>query len=424
MTPRLHKALGALCHRDFRLFYTALLGTAMGFQLHRTIELWLVYELTESALFLGLTGLVRGVPTFLFSLAGGVVADRVERRRFVIAVHSVNALITIALGLLALSGLIRVWHLYVAALVNSTLTAAGGPARTAMVPGVVPRQLLVNAFAHMSSARKLSQLIGPALGGLLLATVGAAGTYGVTCAIYAAAIYLMVRMRYETGPLDRKQSPLQSLLEGISFIRGNSLIGVLLVMEFVSVYFGSYRALLPIFAAALGLGPEGFGVLLSAPAFGSLLAVGVVMSVGDIRYKGLFIALSAITYGACMFGLALSQWFFLSVSAIFLLGFFDALQSVMRSVVIQSMTPDELRGRASSFQRMLGVGGPTLGEAQSGAVAALIGAPLTLVVTGTVCIGLTAGLVAARRDLRAQEFAEGRAVRVQRRESLAAPRHS
>lgn len=403
LPPRFEKTLGALVLRDFRLFYVALVGTSMCFQLQRTIELWLIYQLTESAFFLGLMGLVRGVPTFVFSLAGGVVADRVERQKLVIVVHVLNSAIALTLGLLALSGLIQVWHLYLGAFLNSTVTAAGGPTRMAMIPGLVPREMFVNAFAYMASARKLSQVIGPALGGLLIAAVGSGWTYGATCGIYLVAIYLLVRLRYESGPLDRKQSAVKSLLEGISFIRRNSLIRVLLVMEFVAVYFGSYRALLPIFAAALGLGPEGFGFLLSAPAFGSLLAVGVVMFVGNIRYKGLFVAFSAIVYGLCMFGLAFSQWFWFAVSAIFLMGFFDAFQSVMRSVIIQSMTPDNLRGRAASFQRMLGVGGPSLGEAQSGAVAALIGAPLTLVVTGALCIGLTAGLVVVRGDLRAAE---------------------
>ena len=401
---RILKALGALKLRDFRLFYGALLGTSMGFQLQRTLELWLIYELTESALFLGLMGLVRGVPTFVFSLVGGVVADRVERRRLVIAVHILNASIAATLGLLALSGLIQVWHLYLGAFVNATLTAAGGPTRMAMIPGLVPRELFVNAFAHMSSARKLSQVMGPALGGLLIATVGSGWTYGVTCGIYVVAIYLLVRVRYVSGALDKKQSPVKSLLEGISFIRRTPLIRVVLLMEFIAVYFGSYRALLPIFAAALGLGPEGFGFLLSAPAFGSLLAVGVVMFIGNIRYKGLFVAFSAMVYGVCMFGLALSQTFLLSVVMIFLLGFFDAFQSVMRTVIIQSMTPDNLRGRASSFQRMLGVGGPSLGEAQSGALASWLGAPLTLLVTGVLCIGLTAGLIVRRTDLRAAEL--------------------
>jgi len=373
----------------------------MGYQLQRTIELWLVYQLTESAFFLGLTGLVRGVPTFVFSLAGGVVADRVERRKFVIFVHVINGVITVVLGILALSGLIRVWHLYLAAFVNSTMTSAGGPARTAMVPGLVPREMLVNAFAHMSSARKLSQLIGPVLGGLLIAALTPGWTYLATSSIYIVAICLMARMRYEAEALDRKQSPTKSLLEGLSFVRRNPSLRALLMMEFITVYFGSYRALLPIFAAGLGLGPEGLGLLLSAPAFGSLLGVGVVMSLGNMGYKGLFVAFSAIAYGACMFGLALSPWVLFTLFSIFLLGFFDALQSVMRSVVIQSMTPDNLRGRASSFQRMLAVGGPSLGEAQSGGVAALMGAPLTLVVTGVILIAVTAGLVAGRKELRA-----------------------
>lgn len=396
--------LASLAVRDFRLLYIALLGTSVSYQLQRTIELWLVYEITRSPFLTGLTGLVRGAATVVFALHGGVVADRIDRRRFVILVQTVNILITLTLGTLALTGDIRVWHLFVAAFVNSTLTTAAGPARTAMVPGLVPKELLVNAFAQMASARKLSQLVGPMVGGILIAVAGSGWTYLTACLIYMIAVPIMMCMRYESGSLDREQSPTKSLLEGIAFIRRNSLIVALLVTEFAAVFFGSYRALLPIFAAAMGFGAAGLGILLSAPAFGSLLGVVAVMAAGNILYKGLFIAFSVIAYAACLFGLAFSPWFLSSVAILALVGFFDAVQAVVRNVVIQARTPDNLRGRAASFQRMLAVGAPSLGEANSGAIAALIGAPWTLMVTALVCIGLTAGLVIKRSDLRDRDL--------------------
>ena len=198
--------MAALDVRDFRLLYIALFGTSVSYQLQRTIELWLVYDLTGSPLLTGFTGLVRGMATLVFQLAGGVVADRIDRRRYVILVQGVNALITLSLGTLALTGLIRVWHLYLAAFVNSTLTTAAGPARTAMVPGLVPRELLVNAFAQIASVRKLSQLVGPAVGGVLIGAVGSGWTYGVACLIYIVSVPIMVCMHYKSGPLDREQS--------------------------------------------------------------------------------------------------------------------------------------------------------------------------------------------------------------------------
>ena len=398
------RTLAALDVRDFRLLYIALFGTSVSYQLQRTIELWLVYDLTGSPLLTGFTGLVRGLATLVFQLAGGVVADRIDRRRFVILVQGVNALITLSLTTLALTGLIQVWHIYLAAFVNATLTTAAGPARTAMVPGLVPRELLVNAFAQIASVRKLSQLVGPAVGGVLIGFAGSGWTYAVACLIYIVSIPIMVCMRYESGPLDREQSPVKSLLEGIDFIRRNSLIVGLLVTEFAAVFFGSYRALLPIFAVAMGLGPEGLGILLAAPALGSLPGVAAVMWLGNMSYKGLFISFSVIAYAGCLFGLAFSTWFLGSVAILFLVGVFDALQAVVRQVVIQARTPDNLRGRAASFQRILGVGAPSLGEAHSGAVAALIGAPWTLVVTAAVCIGITAGLVVRRPDLRDRDL--------------------
>ena len=142
----------------------------------------------------------------------------------------------------------------------------------------------------------------------------------MACLIYIVSIPIMVCMRYESGPLDREQSPVKSLLEGIAFIRRNSLIVVLLVTEFAAVFFGSYRALLPIFAVAMGLGPEGLGILLAAPALGSLPGVAAVMWLGNISYKGLFVAFSVMAYAGCLFGLAFSTWFFGSVAILFLVG--------------------------------------------------------------------------------------------------------
>ena len=154
----------------------------------------------------------------------------------------------------------------------------------------------------------------------------------------------------------------------------------------------------------MGFGAGGLGILLSAPALGSLLGVAVVMWLGNISYKGLFVAFSVMAYAGCLFGLAFSPWFLSSVAILFVVGIFDALQAVVRQVVILARTPDNLRGRAASFQRMLGVGAPSLGEAHSGAVAALIGAPWTLMVTAVVCIGLTAGLLVKRLDLRDRDL--------------------
>ena len=175
-------------------------------------------------------------------------------------------------------------------------------------------------------------------------------------------------------------------------------------MDLADVFFGSYRALLPVFASRLGVGPEGLGLFLSAPAAGALVGATFILMLGNVRYKGLLVAAGILAYCASLAVLALSPWFLLSLGTTVMLGFFDSIQATPRNAIIQSITPDELRGRVSSFQRMLTNGGPALGQAQSGAVATLIGAPLTLMVGAIICTVTILGILGKRRDLRAAEL--------------------
>lgn len=391
---------GALAHRGFRLLWLAVLATSFGFHIQRTLELWLIYELTGSALHLGFIGLARGLPVFVLSLGGGVLADRIDRRRFVMLVQAGNGALNALLAALALTGLLQVWHIYFSACMSASLNALGAPSRNAMAPGLVPRETLLNALSLTAMSRKLSQLAGPVLAGVLIAWFSSGFTYALNGGVYFSAVFLVAAIRYASEVPHSPGSPFRSLMEGIAFVRRETAVWVFLGMELVAVYFGSYRGLLPIFAAVVGAGAEGFGLLLSAAALGAILGVALVLSLGDLRYKGLWVAFGIFAYSFCLAALALSGRFLLSVAAVFLLGFFEAVQMVLRNVIIQTTTPDRLRGRVLSFQRMLGVGGPSLGEAQSGFVAALVGAPATLVLGAAVCVGATLGLVATRKEIR------------------------
>jgi MFS family permease len=401
---RLKRTCAALEHKGFRLLWSAIFATSFGFYIQRTLELWLIYQLTGSALYLGLTGLVRGVPVVILSLGGGVLADRVDRRKFVMFVQSCNGVLNVMLAVLALTGLIDAWHIYFVAFMSSSLNAVGAPSRNAMVPGLVPRDMLMNALSLTSMSRKFSELLGPALTGVLIAVFSPGVTYAINGGVYFSAVLFVAVIQYASKAPRAAQSPFRSLVEGIAFIRHETVVGLFLGLDLIAVYFGSYRALLPIFVQDFGAGAEALGFLLSAAALGAILGVAVVLSLGNLRYKGLWVAFGIIVYSVCLVGLALSPWFLMSVVAVFLLGFSDAVQAVLRNVVIQTATPDNLRGRVSSFQRMLGVGGPSLGEAQSGFVAAVIGAPLTLVVAAVMCAGTTVGLLARRDEIRRAEF--------------------
>ena len=378
----------------------AILATSFGFYIQRTIELWLIYELTGSALHLGLTGLVRAIPVFVLSPIGGVLADRIERRRFVILVQTANGVVNVALAFLAVTGLIEVWHIYVGGFMNAALNALGAPSRNAMVPGLVPREMLLNAVSLTAMSRKLSQLGGPVLTGFLIVWLGSGLTYALNGAVFLSAALLVIAVRYTSEVSREPGSPFRSLMEGIAFVRRESTVWAFLSVEVLTVYFGSYRALLPIFVAVLGVGAEGLGLLLSGAAAGSSLGIAMVLSLGNLRYKGLWAAFGIFAYAVSLVVLALSGWFLLSMAAVFLLGLFETLPMLLSNVIIQSNTPDNLRGRVLSFQRMLGVGGTSLGEAQSGFVAAFISAPLTLVAGAAICVATTLGLLTFKREIR------------------------
>ncbi len=364
------------------------------------MELWLVYQLTGSAFHLGLTGLVRGIPVFVLSPFGGVLADRIDRRRFVILVQTGNGVVNAGLAFLALAGLLEVWHIYVSAFMNASLNALGAPARNAMAPGLVPREMLLNALSFTAMSRKMSQLTAPPLAGFLIFLLGSGPSYAFNACVYFSAAFLVTAIHYVSDVSGVRESPFRSLMEGFAFVRREAVVWVSLAMELITVYLGSHRALLPIFVAALGAGAQGFGLLLSASAAGAILGVAVIMSLGDLRYKGLWMAFGLFVYSVFLAMLALSEWFLLAMAAVFLLGFFEAVQMVICNAIVQAMTPDRLRGRVLSFQRMMGVGGTSLGEAQSGFVAALLGAPLTLIAAAAACAVSTLGLMTFKREIR------------------------
>jgi MFS family permease len=413
--PGLRQAVAALQHRDYRLFYVALLAAAIGGQFQSTASLIQIYDLTHSPLHLGLTGLARGLPTFVLSLMGGVFADRVDRRLLIFGSQAVNGLGAIVLAALTVSGLIDVWHIYAVMLLNGSLAALSSPARSALIPNLVPRHHLLNAIALNSTVWQTANIVGPSLAGLMISAIavaagtdasgsmalGLAAAYAANGLTHLITLGALAAMRMGPVPPRPREGALRSVVVGLSFIsRERSIILALLATDSAAMLFGTYRALTPIFADALGVGPEGIGLLFAAPGVGSLLGAAVIMSLGDFRYKGWVVVGGILAYCVGLAVFALSPWFSLSLITSVALGVFDSVQATPRNGVIQLLTPDELRGRVSAFQYMLVNGMPSLGQTLSGGAAALLGAPLALTVGAAICAVIVLGIAAARPDLR------------------------
>lgn len=397
---RLHQAFGALEFADYRQFSLALVVTQMGAQLLQTATLWQVYQLTGSALLLGLTGLARGVPHIALSLVGGVIADRVNRVRLIQVGQVLNAALTVALGVLTITGAVEVWHLYAVTFLNAGFTALTQPARSAMIPRLVPQGNLVHAVALNSTIQQLSQIIGPAASGAAIAAFDLGPTYLLNGLAYFVGVIAMAQIRTPATPEATDLSPWRSLMEGLDFVREKPVIVSLLGLDVAQTLFGSYRALFPVFADMLGVGPEGYGLLSAAPGVGSLLGATSMLSLGDMRYKGLYTVFGVLANAVALVVLAVSPWFGLSLVASALLGTTNSVQMIPRNSAILAITPDPLRGRVESFRSMLAGGAPPLGYTWSGGLAAAVGAPLALIIGAVACAAAVGLIGLTRHELR------------------------
>jgi MFS family permease len=398
--PGLRQAVAALAYPDYRRFAASLLLTSIGAQLVQTATLWQVYELTGSALLLGLTGIARAVPHMVLSLVGGVIADRVNRVRLIQVGQVLNGLLVLALALLTITGTVEVWHLYVITFLNSSFTAATQPARAALIPSLIGQGNLVNAIALNATIGQTSQIVGPALGGIALGWIDLGPTYLVNAALYLGGMLAIIGIRTPVTPPKAVDSPWRSFVEGLAFVRQRKVIVSLLLLDLAQTVFGSYRALLPIIADGLGTGSTGYGLLSAAPGVGALVGATFILSLGDMRYKGVYTILGVLAYCLALAVMGLTSWFWLAMIAAAFLGTTNSVQMIPRNTVILAISPDALRGRVEAFRSMMAGGGPPLGFAFSGGVAAVVGAPVALVIGAVACAVFVGGIGIVDRELR------------------------
>ena len=385
-----------LKQRDFGLFWLSLLFSAVGSQISTVAIAWQVYEITDSPFQLGLTGLFRALPVMLLSLPGGVLADRVDRRKLLIVTQTLAALLSLALALLTSSGQIRVWHIYAVTFLSGAVGIFDAPARTAMIPALVSAEQLASAYALNITWRQIATLGGPFIGGVVISALGLSPAYFIDAVSFLAVIICLAFMRREVKPaIDRKESALESVRAGFNFIRENSVILALMGMDTCVQFFGAYRSMMPAFAKdILGAGPVELGALLGVPALGALAGSGVVLAAGNPRRKGKLIIFVTLLYTAGLICFALSRSLSLSLVIVFFLGLVDAIGETLRDTLVQLTTPDRMRGRVKSFDQVFMSAGTYVGHAQMGTAATFIGVPGALILGG--CIGSAAVLLVAK----------------------------
>ena len=391
-----------LQQRDFGLFWLSLLFSAVGSQISTVAVAWQVYEITNSPFQLGLTGLFRALPVMILSLPGGVLADRMDRRKLLIITQSLAALLALALGLLTSTGEIRVWHIYTVTFLSGAVGIFDAPARTAMIPALVSAEQLASAYALNITWRQIATLGGPFIGGVVISVLGISPAYYIDAGSFLAVIICLAFMRRQVKPArEEKESPLQSVRAGFNFIRENSVILGLMSMDTCVQFFGAYRSMMPAFARdILGTGPAGLGALLGVPALGALAGSGMVLAAGNPRRKGRLIIGVTLLYTIGLICFALSRSLTLSLLIVFCLGLVDAVGETLRDTLVQLTTPDRMRGRVKSFDQVFMSAGTYVGHAQMGTAATFFGVPGALVLGG--CLGSAAVLLVAKfaRSLR------------------------
>lgn len=384
----------ALQSRNYRLLWLSLLISFSGSMMQNATVLWHVALLVppeQKALTLGLVGLVRIVPVIFFSLLGGVMADAVDRRKVLLVTQSLLTLFALTLSVLTFSGLQSVWPIFALTALSAAANSFDQPARVALIPNLVPRAHLANAISLNSTMFQLAAVIGPALSGIVIAQLSIGWVYLFNAISFLGVIGVLLLMRdapTKATPGQRNDVSLGAAWEGLRYVFSAPLIRATMLLDFFATFFASASALLPIFAQdILRVGPEGYGVLVSAPALGAFITSAVMTVFTDrIHQRGWAVILSVMGYGLATIIFGFSQWFWLTWLCLFLTGVTDMISVVFRNIIRQLTTPDHLRGRMTSVSMIFFMGGPQLGELEAGLVANWWGAPVSVITGGIACL--------------------------------------
>lgn len=387
-----------LRHRDFNLYWFGVVFSQIGTRGTVAANLYQVYALTRSVPMTGFVGLAQAVALLVLSPFGGAYADRVDRRRLLQGAQGVAMVVAVLLAAVTLTGHARTWEVLVSVVLTTAAATFDQPARQALIPSMVPRAELPQAFALLNPSRELAVLIGPALAGAFIAVSGPGLMYAVDAGTYLALVVVLGIMR--TPPLVPEHpgaSVWANIARGASFVRRRPLILLLMSLDLSATLFGAYRVVLPALALSVfHAGPVGYGFLSAAPSAGALLATYVVFRVvGRSARLGRVLLISTMGYGVGVLVLAQGRLLALALLGGVLLGAFDAMATTIRQAAVQLETPDALRGRVSSIYQMASRGGPALGDTAMGGAAALAGPIAALTVGGLVPVA--ASLFAAVR---------------------------
>jgi MFS family permease len=395
--PRLPDALRALRYRNFRLFISGQLISLIGTWMQTVAQSWLVYRLTGQAAMLGFVAFAGQFPVFILATVGGMAADRMRAHTLVIITQSASLALTLILALLTLSGHVHLWHIITTSLLLGVVNAFDIPARQVFVAQTVERTDLMNAIALNSSMFNGARIIGPAVAGVLVASVGEGWCFLINSVSYVAVIAGLLTMRLDAAHTRRAPGGNHSVLEGFRFILGaHPVRDLLLLLGLMSLLGIPYSVLMPIFAdQILHGGARALGTLMGISGVGALAGALSLALRRSPKGLGHWIAACASGFGATLIAFSLSRHLLLSALIMLPLGYTFMVQMASTNTLIQMMIPDALRGRVMSVYSMMFMGMAPIGALLGGTLAHHLGAPLTVALGGGGC--LAAGLTFAVR---------------------------
>jgi MFS family permease len=413
--PILFRALG---YRNYRLFFGGQLISLIGTWMQMVAQSWLIYRLTGSAVLLGFVGFAGQVPVFLLAPFTGALIDRANRHRIITGTQTASMLLAFVLAGLTLRGVVHVWHIFVLAAMMGIVNALDIPARQVFVVEMVGREDMVNAIALNSSMFNGARIVGPAIAGALVSAIGEGWCFFANGISYVAVIVGLLMMKVPSkAKVDKPSSTLAHIREGFQFVYRTRPIRALLVMlGVISIVAMPYSVLMPIFAdSILHGGPSALGLLMGASGAGALAGAITLASRRDVRGLGRWVAVASVGFGVSLVAFSMAHLLWLSALLLVPVGFAMMVQMAASNTLVQTMSPDNLRGRVMSVYSMMFMGMAPIGSLLAGALAGRLGAPMTVAAGGIICVIAAAVFasrlpilgVEARRLMITQEAAAG-----------------
>lgn len=403
--PRLTDSLSALRHRNYRLYWFGQLSSVMAQNIEFVAQSWLVLELTSSPLLLGLTGLSQAIPTIALTLVGGVIADRADRRRIMVAAQATIALLYFVLATLVVTHTVAQWQVMTIAFLSGAVRAFDRPSRMALLPHMVPREDIPNAVAIGGTIWQLCKFTGPAAAGLCIYLFGVAFTYYLCFAasFISVLLWLLIRLARHTAPAP-SGGLLQHMRDGLSFIRQNEIYYTFIGLTFFNSVFGmSHVTLMPIFARdLLHVGSRGFGFLQSSAGAGALAGTFLAAYLSHSGRRVLQTAIGATLFGTILILFAFSSSYPLSLALVFGLGMTSQYYMTCVNQTLQLNLPEELRGRVMGISGLAWELMP-LGGTIAGGVAEFAGAPVAVAFGGAMVASTALAIILSKQKMQRLE---------------------